>query len=134
VSNTKLGAQGERSPRMKRPDWVTNEASWKKTCRKVVARARDLSEGRIGVIVCAREMSKLAFWLRAEEDPDFKVFRAIESESIDLPAGTERQRWSVSALEREDKKISEFKSVWRGDALAAAAALMKKYESNQEST
>ncbi len=119
---------------MKRPDWVTNEASWKKTCRKVVARARDLSEGRIGVIVCACEMSKLAFWLRAEEDPDFKVFRAIESDSIDLPAGAERQHWSASALKRENQKIGEFESVWRRDALTAAAALERKYESNQEST
>lgn len=113
---------------MEIPDWVTNEASWRKTCKKVVARARDLEERRIGVIVCAREMCKLAFWLRAEDDPDFLVFRGIASESDELPAGQERLHWSESALQKEDIKIAEAEKIWRGAALEAAESLRRKYE------
>lgn len=112
---------------MEKPSWVTNEASWRNTCKKVVARARDLEENRIGVIVCAREMCKLAFWLRVEDDPDFLVFRRIASESDDLPAGEERQHWSESALKKEDVKIDEVESIWRSAALEAAESLRKKY-------
>lgn len=119
---------------MDRPAWVTNEASWIKTCKKVLARARDLEEKRIGVIVCAREMCKLAFWLRAENDQDFIVFRAIASESDELPAGPERQHWLESALQKEDVKISKFENIWHSAALKAAQSLKKKYASSPKST
>ncbi|KKL03102.1 hypothetical protein EIK76_13785 [Rheinheimera mesophila] len=119
---------------MDKPDWVTNEASWIKTCKKVVARARDLEENRIGVIVCAREMCKLAFWLRAEDDQDFKVFRDIDSDSAHLPAGQERQRWAQSALQREDVKIAEVENAWHSAAIKAAQSLKQKYESHEKHT
>lgn len=94
---------------MKQYGGVTNDLSWKNICRKVVAPVRNLEE-KIGVIVCAREMCKLVFWLRAEEDPDSMAFRAIESETDILPAGSERQRWSAAALKREDEKIMKMEN------------------------
>src|SRR5262245_15580358 len=112
------------------PEWATNEASWRKTRRRVVARARDLIEGRIGVIMCAREMSKLAFWLREQNDPDFLIFRGIDSESDALPAGPERQWWSESALREEDEKIRAAEDLWRVAATEAARALIEKYRDN----
>jgi hypothetical protein len=117
------------------PAWVTNEASWRKKRKTVVARARDLIEGRIGVIVCAREMSKLAFWLREQDDPNFVTFRAIDSESDTLPAGPEREFWSASALREEDEKIHAAESLWRASAMEAAQALLEKYrEASHENT
>jgi hypothetical protein len=110
-----------------RPEWVTNEASWLKNRRRVVARARDLIDGRIGVIVCAREMSKLAFWLREQNDPSFMIFRGIDSESDALPAGPEREFWSASALREQDQKIDAFEGSWRDAAMQAAKDLVEKY-------
>jgi hypothetical protein len=112
------------------PQWVTNEASWRKTRRKVVARARDFIEGRIGVITCAREMSRLAFWLREQNDPNFITFRGIDSESDALPVGPERQCWSESALREEDEKIRAAEELWRVAATEAARRLMEKYRDN----
>ena len=113
-----------------RPEWVTNEASWLKNRRRVVARARDLVDGRLGVIACAREMGKLAFWLREENDPSFMLFRAIDSESDSLPVGSEREFWSESALREEDQKIHAFEDSWREDAVQAAKVLLAKYTDN----
>jgi hypothetical protein len=127
-----LGA-GEQSA-METPDWVTNEASWRKTCKKVVARAKDLQECRIGVIACAIEMSKLAIWLRNKSDPDFILFETISSESIELPVGQVRQYLSEDALRREDLKIEEFENRWRKIAIEAASSLRNKYESSTNST
>ncbi|HRN82095.1 MULTISPECIES: hypothetical protein [Nitrosomonas] len=97
-----------------------------------MARARDLVEGRIGVIVCAREMSKLAFWLREQNDPSFATFRGIDSESDTLPAGPERQYWSESALREEDEKIRVAEDLWRTVAMEAARALMEKYRASAD--
>ena len=119
---------------MEKPDWVTNEASWRKTCKKVVARAKDLQECRIGVIACAIEMSKLAIWLRNKSDPDFMLFETISSESIELPVGQVRQYLSENALRREDLKIEEFENRWRKIAIEAASSLRNKYESSTNST
>ncbi len=113
---------------MKTPEWVTNEASWIKTCKKVVARASDLEEDRISVINCAREMSKLAFWLREQDDKNFIVFRGINSESDTLPTGKEREHWSEDALKREDKEILRVEAEWKNEALLAAQSLRIKYE------
>lgn len=116
------------------PAWVTNEASWRKNRRRVVARAGDLIEGRIGVIVCAREMSKLAFWLREQNDPNFMTFRGIDSESDTLSAGPGREFWSASALRDEDQKIRTAENAWRAVAVEAARALIAKYRDSHEST
>ena len=69
-------------------------------------------EGRLGVIEAARVLQELAFRVRAEEDPDFMLFRFLDSESDALPVGPQRQYWSVSALEREDAKIAAFEDAY----------------------
>jgi hypothetical protein len=112
---------------MRPPSWVANEASWLENRRRVVARARDLIEGRIGVIVCAREMSKLAFWLREESDPSFMVFRGIDTETDSLPAGPERDFWSESALREKDQMIHAAEIKWQDAAMEAAKNLVARY-------
>jgi hypothetical protein len=112
---------------MDRPAWVTNEQHWHRSCREVVERCRDLMEGRLSVIEAARVLRELAFRVRAEEDPDFILFRAIDSESDALPIGPEREHWSTSALEREDSKIAAFEETWRSRALLSARNLTERY-------
>ena len=117
---------------MEQPDWVTDKASWRKHCRRVVARASDLIDGKAGIIVCAREIVKLEFWLRAEEDSNFIMFRKISDAGEGLPSDSERQRWPGEERDIEDKKIADFDGEWKDDAMAAALSLKEKYE-NQTS-
>ena len=112
---------------MDRPTWVTNEHHWRENCREVVQCCRDLMEGRLGVIEAARVLQELAFRVRAEEDPDLKLFRFLDSESDALPIGPQRQHWSVSALEREDAKVAAFEENWRSKACLSAANLAERY-------
>ncbi|MGK0441267.1 MAG: hypothetical protein ACJA0N_001065 [Pseudohongiellaceae bacterium] len=112
---------------MIRPDWVTNESTWKKHCRRVVARANDLMAGKLSVIACAQEMAKLVFWLRAEDDADFMVFNAIKEASDAVPSEDDRKNWGGAQAEREFE-IVNIEEQWRKQALAAAVALMAKYQ------
>jgi hypothetical protein len=114
---------------MDRPSWVTNEYHWRENCREIVQRARDVVEGRVGIIEAARVLKELAFRVRAEEDPDFVTFRVIDSESHPLPVGPERKNWSADALEREDAKIAAFEEHWLAKAVSSARSLAQRYAS-----
>ncbi len=114
---------------MEQPDWVSDKASWKKHCRRVVARTSDFIDGKAGIVVCAREVAKLEFWLRSEEDSDFITFRKISVASEGLPLDSERQRWPGEERDVEDKKIADFEGQWKDEAMAAALSLKEKFES-----
>ncbi|RQV22991.1 hypothetical protein DF039_10150 [Burkholderia cenocepacia] len=113
---------------MRIPPGITNEALWRKNCRKIRARALDLLEGRLGVIETARAMLPLASWTKVEGEPEFLLFRAIASETDDLPVGDVRAHWATDALEREDRRIEAAEKFWREKAFSAAARLVKRYQ------
>jgi len=113
---------------MEQPDWVTDKASWRKHCRRVVARTGDLIDGNASIIECAREIVKLEFWLRSENDADFITFRKISAASEGLPSDKERQRWPGEERELESKRIADFEGQWKDDAMAAALSLKEKYK------
>ncbi|CAB3788407.1 hypothetical protein [Paraburkholderia caffeinilytica] len=115
-------------PTFPTPMGITNEALWRKHCRKIHARAKDLLSGRLGVIETARAMCPLASWTRAENEPEFQLFRAITSESNHLPVGEVRAHWAPYALAREDIHIRAVEDRWREQALAAAARLVERYK------
>ncbi len=119
---------------MDRPTWVTNEHHWRENCREIVQRCRDLLEGRLGVIEAARLLQELAFRVRAENDPDFMLFRFLDSESHDLPVGPQRQYWSASALEREDAKVDAFQASWQRKACLSAKNLVQRYSLSSNDT
>jgi hypothetical protein len=110
------------------PAGIRNEALWLKRCRKIHARAKDLLEGRLSVIETARAMNVLALWTRAENEPEFQLFRAITSETDHLPVGDVRQYWAPEALEREDIDIRAAENRWRHQALIASAQLIQRYQ------
>ena len=114
-------------PAMQRPPWVTNEEEWNKDCQTIVDRARDLVEGRIGVIAAAQELVSLGSAIRALEGPDFTAFIAINSESDHLPTGPERRHWAAEALIQKDREIRHLEDSWRAEAVKAAESLLAKY-------
>lgn len=113
---------------MKIPPGVRNEALWRKHCRKIRARALDLLEGRLSVIETARFMLPLAYWTKVQNESEFLLFRAIASETDDLPVGNVRAHWAADALEREDVRIEAAEKLWREQALSAAEELVKRYQ------
>ena len=113
---------------MKIPPGVRNDALWRKHCRMIRARALDLLEGRLGVIETARVMVPLAYWTKVQNEPEFLLFRAIASETDDLPVGNVRVHWAADALEREDVRIEAAEKLWRKQALSAAEKLVKRYQ------
>jgi len=112
---------------METPSWFLNEWYWRETCRRIVQCADDLLAGRLGVIAASRVLFPLAHEVRAADDPDFKLFVLIYSDSDALPVGAERDHWAASALEREDVKIAGFEAHWRDAAQLAALNLKSKY-------
>lgn len=112
---------------MQVPAGITNVPRWEEHCRKIHARARDLADGKIGVVEAAEALQILAIWTKAQDDPDLSVFRHIWGELLGLPIGREREFWTKHALEREDVKIRAVEQRWRPIALASAHRLIDKY-------
>ena len=110
------------------PPGIKNEDLWRKHCRKIRARASDLLEGRLGLIETARAMLPLARWTKVDGEPEFQLFRAIASETDDLPVGEVRAYWAPEALEREDVRIRAAETIWNDRARSAAARLVERYQ------
>jgi hypothetical protein len=112
---------------MNPPDWVKNEASWRKTCRRVVARCNDYLEGRMLLIDAAREITKYSFWLHSEGDSDFMFFRAVHSDTLDLPTGIFREGWATDSLAKKDQQVQEAENFYRAEAITTCKRLIQKY-------
>jgi hypothetical protein len=117
---------------MKPPSWVTSESYWNEQRRRLVACANDLIEGRIGVIEASRQFSYYRSWFRAQDDPDFMTFVAIDSDTDNLPVGAVRQKWAIEVLEKKDIEIQHSEALHRSHATEAARNLVKKYAVNDQ--
>jgi hypothetical protein len=118
---------------MKPPKGITDEAKWIRHCCQIHARAKELREGKIGLIEASVALGPLASWTRMESERDFEVFRRLRDELIGLPIARERKWWAAHALAREDVKIQAIQDKWRSKAMKAAANLEAKYAWSLES-
>jgi hypothetical protein len=73
-------------------------------------------------------MGAFATWLHAREDEDFSIFRAVYSDSTDLPVGEVRKHWQPAALKEKDKRIAEVEDRYRSRVVEAAYRIKAKYE------
>ncbi|WP_246179536.1 hypothetical protein [Pandoraea aquatica] len=113
---------------MQIPSGITNEALWRKNCRKIRARALDFLEGRLGVIETARAMRPLAHWTKVENEPEFLLFNAVALATDDLPVGDVRAYWAPDALKREDRRIDAAEDFWREKIASATSRLVERYQ------
>jgi hypothetical protein len=97
--------------------------------QKVVAIARELLAGRVGVIEAARQIDAFRGDRVGldEFDPDFVTFLAIESETDDLPVGDTRSHWAADALAQKDLEIARCEALYRAQALEAASHLVTRF-------
>ena len=96
--------------------------------QKVVAIARELLAGRIGVVDAARQIDAFRGDRVGldEFDPDFVTFLAIDSETDDLPLGETRRHWAADALAQKDREIARCDELYRAQALEAASHLVAR--------
>jgi hypothetical protein len=109
------------------PAGITNVPLWEEDCRKIHARAKELIEGKVGVLQSAEALWHLAIRTHAYTDQHFLVYRQICSEIVGLPVGVERQFWAQKSLEREDVKIRALEEYWQPAAIASAHKLVVRY-------
>ncbi len=101
---------------------------------KIVAICGAVLNEEIGVIAGSRMLNSLEFELLHYEvgwfqrDDDFLTFVAIDSETDNLPVDSERQNWSVGALERKDKEIAKAEAFYKDDVFAACRKLIERFD------
>ena len=94
---------------------------------KAIKTVEEMINGKVGIIAGARIMSGLRFDTELpEDDEDFLVLVAIDSETDDLPVGPERVQWSAEALREKDLEIQRCEELYRQDAIDACERLILK--------
>jgi hypothetical protein len=94
---------------------------------QVLAICKGMLAGDIGIILGSRMLTRLRFEVDEEEDPDFLIFKAIDSETDHLPVDEERQNWAESTLLRKDVEIKKYEDFHRGEAFEGCHALITKF-------
>jgi hypothetical protein len=95
---------------------------------KVVDIASKMIDGQIGIIDGSRQLSRLRNSVSdLDFDEDFMVFVAIDSETDDLPVGSERQYWADSALAMKDQEIKDAELSFREQALTGCKRLIERF-------
>jgi hypothetical protein len=113
---------------MDRTDYKYN-LEYRATVRaEMLALARGLVTGDLGVIAAARKLR--GFWDGVEPEIGalLLVFVGIDSETDALPVGSERAYWNAEALARKDVEIRAAEHHWREEGVAAATQLIRLLE------
>lgn len=97
--------------------------------REILAAARGVLDGTVGMVDAARTLTSISYALGVENDEPFISFRGIDSETDDYPLGDVRARWNPAALAREDAKRERYEEEVRESVKEGCRALLAKYES-----
>lgn len=94
------------------PASLSQEASSRRVRATAAVLARRALNREVSAIVVARELAALRHRVGvADDDSDFLVCVAIDSETDELPLGPVREYWAADALAKKDKEIAEAE-VW----------------------
>ena len=107
---------------------IYNEEHREWARRKIVAAAKSMLSGELGIVAGARQLAPWRFDVGAEHDPDFTFFVGVDSETDHIPLGEVRSRWSVEALKAKDEELRTFEASVRDRALGVCQSLIQKYE------
>lgn len=119
-------ATGHR-PAVKPGKMMKEENEIKAQRAKAIKTAEEMISGKVGIIAGARIMSGLRFDTELpEDDEDFLALVAIDSETDDLPVGSEREQWWAEALREKDIEIQRCEERYRQDAIDACERLILK--------
>lgn len=96
--------------------------------REVVATARGVLDGSIGIVEGARLLARISFELGADDDEPFVSFQDIDSETDDYPTGDARSRWNTASLAREDAKRARYEAEIREAVEEDCRTLIARYK------
>ena len=97
--------------------------------RRVAEIAAQMLTGNVGMIEGARLLGGLHHEVEVgEDDPDFLMFVAIDSETDHLPVGQERQLWAPESLARKDFELGRAEGLAREDAAEACRNLVRRFQ------
>jgi hypothetical protein len=88
--------------------------------------AQAVIEDEIDVIAGCRLLIPHINAAGLRDDPDATVIIGVESETDDLPLGSERGNWNMDALAAKDKEREEYVSQVRSIVVAACRSLAAK--------
>jgi len=96
--------------------------------RKEMAKvARQILDGKIGIVIAAREINRLRLSSQTERDKDVLVFVGIDSETDHLPLGEIRKLWNAEVLKKKDEELKNYEVKVEERAFAACKNLISKY-------
>jgi Protein of unknown function (DUF2489) len=94
---------------------------------KIVAICESIINEEIGIIAGSRRLVSLYHEIFDNEDSDFRLFIAIESETDHLPVDFERKNWSLDALKRKDLEIDLYEKESRHETVLACKKLISTF-------
>ena len=108
-------------PNASQPWWAIRDA---------LAVAREVLTGKCGLIEGCIELAACGHYVVPvwHEDPDFRVFGLIASETDHLPFGNVRTRWAEAALSKADGEIAEIINANRARILTACRNIVSRFE------
>ena len=106
---------------------IYNEEHLNWAAGNIVAVAKSILSGELGIVAGARQLARWRFDVGAEHDPDLIFFVAIHSQTDHLPVGEVRSRWSPEALKAKDEELQRFEASVRDAALRVCHSLIQKY-------
>ena len=99
---------------------------------KLIAVARRIIDGRIGIIEGVRKITGLRFYVSNPEDELFLFIRGVESEADCFPIGRERDNYSPADLQRLDREAENYLSNIREDVMNSCKTIVEKYSAMGE--
>jgi len=80
--------------------------------QQIVETAKAMLAGELSYLLGSRRLAALRYEAAVKDnDPDFMIFVAIDSDTDDLPQGSVREYWDKHALEKLQSEI-EAAEVW----------------------
>ena len=95
--------------------------------RKLVSTARAIISNEIGMPVGCIRASKILYWLKGYDGPDYPIFELYLREVHELPIGHERLEWEPNKLKTKDAILEKYNAQYREKILDACQDIIKKY-------
>jgi hypothetical protein len=84
--------------------------------------------GELGVVEGTRQILPLLHDLNIASESEFLIFQGVDSETVDLALGDERDYRSKEVLSRKDAEMAKHEVFYRNDILVACEKLLKRYK------
>jgi hypothetical protein len=96
--------------------------------RAMVRVAHGILNGSIGIVAGARQLTRLRFGSKAENDSDILVFVGIDGQTDHLPLGDVRYRWNTKVLKTKDEELQLYEMRVKERAFRACESFIARHD------